>query len=282
MNYIHQPEKITAFIGENRENFEGMLLKEAVNVAEKIRDILDKGNIDLLKNAGELVIYIVEEQEENLVAFAKKEGIAWAEHSLTLAFKLEWVQAIRRTLWKFLEKFNALSNDGELTTEDFFKLEKKINDQIDQFLNTFVISYSNYKDELIQSQRKLVEHLSVPIIPVSGSVAVLPLIGMMDSYRMHTIEEKVFNEISKIKIQTLIMDLSGIANMDFEVIVHYQKILNGISMMGCKAVITGLRAELVRKMIHAGISFENMAETKGTLQHTLREHLALASPSEHQ
>ncbi|MDK8210454.1 STAS domain-containing protein, partial [Bacillus subtilis] len=111
-----------------------------------------------------------------------------------------------------------------------------INDKIDQFLNTFLISYSKYKDELIASQRDLVEHLSVPIIPLSQSVAVLPLTGMVDTYRIQTIEEKVLTDISDLKIQTLIIDLSGIANMEMHVIDHFQKILTGISMMGCKAI----------------------------------------------
>jgi rsbT co-antagonist protein RsbR len=57
------------------------------------------------------------------------------------------------------------------------------------------------------------------------------------------------------------------------VIDHFQKVLNGISMMGSKAVITGLRPELVRNMIHAGIAFEQKAETRGTLQQTLKSYL---------
>ncbi|MFP3648671.1 STAS domain-containing protein, partial [Paraburkholderia sp. SIMBA_054] len=85
------------------------------------------------------------------------------------------------------------------------------------------------------SQRELVEHLSVPVIPLSQSVAVLPLIGMMDTYRIRTIEEKVLTGISDLKIQTLIIDLSGAANMEMHVIDHFQKVLTGISMMGCKA-----------------------------------------------
>ncbi|MGX1373103.1 anti-anti-sigma regulatory factor [Priestia megaterium] len=72
-----------------------------------------------------------------------------------------------------------------------------------------------------------------------------------------------------------IIDLSGIANMEMHVIDHFQKILTGISMMGCKVIITGLRAELVRTMIHSGISFEDKAEAKGTLQQTLKEYLEL-------
>jgi len=267
-------EKMTDFIKDNRQNFQDKLLSEAVNVASKINDILETGNIDLLKNAQKLSLYVVEQKEEQLVAFAQQEGVAWAEHSLTLAFKLEWVQSIRRTLWHFLYQYDRINNLFN-NREEFYALEKQINDRIDQFLNTFLISYSKYKDELIASQRELVEHLSVPVIPLSQSIAVLPLIGMIDTYRIQTIEEKVLTAISDLKIQTLIIDLSGAANMEMHVIDHFQKVLTGISMMGCKAILTGLRADLVRTMIHSGISFEEKAETKGTLQQTLREYLEL-------
>lgn len=265
---------IAEFIVMNRGNFQQKLLSEAVNVASKINEILQRGNIDLLKNAEKLALYVTENREEELIAFAKQEGVAWAEHSLTLSFKLEWVQAIRRTLWHFLYQFDKVKGLNQ-TPESFYKQEREVNDHVDQFLNNFFISYSDYKDEMLKSQRKLVEHLSVPIIPISSSVAVLPLIGMIDSYRIQTIEEKVLMDISSIKIQTLIMDLSGIADMEIDVIVHFKKILSGIKMMGCDAVLTGLRAELVRKMIHAGVTFEKQAETKGTLQQTLREYLIL-------
>ncbi|WP_427127433.1 STAS domain-containing protein (plasmid) [Priestia megaterium] len=270
----NQRERLTDFIRDNKQNFQEKLLSEAVNVASKITDILETGNIDLLKNAQKLSLYVVEKKEEQLIAFAQQEGVAWAEYALTLAFKLEWVQAIRRTLWHFIYQYDRINNHFN-SREEFYALEKRINDKIDQFLNTFLISYSKYKDELIASQRDLVEHLSVPIIPLSQSVAVLPLIGMVDTYRIQTIEEKVLTGISDLKIQTLIIDLSGIANMEMHVIDHFQKILTGISMMGCKAILTGLRADLVRTMIHSGISFEEKAETKGTLQQTLKEYLEL-------
>lgn len=272
MESTFNPKDITDFIKTNRDQFEKKLLSEAVNVATKIHEILQKGNIDLLKNAEKLIVYIVEEQEEDLIAFAEQEGIAWAEHSLTVAFKLEWIQAIRRTLWQFLNQYDQLHNN-DTDREDFFQLEKKINDQVDQFLNTFFLTYTKYKDELLNSQRKLVEHLSVPIIPVSATVAVLPLIGMIDDYRMQIIEEKVLMDISRLKVQTLIMDLSGIADMEMNVIDHFQKVLNGVAMMGSKAVITGMRPELVRKMIHSGINLDQKADTRGTLQQTLRSYL---------
>ena len=267
-------QEMKEFIKTNRDRFEEKLLSEAVNVASKISDILKKGNIDLLKNAEKLILYVVEQQDAELTEFANREGIAWAEHSLTLSFKLEWVQAIRRTLWHFLYQLDRAKN---LMTkrEEYYDLEKMINDRVDKFLNTFFLSYSTYKDEMLNNQRKLVEHLSVPIIPVSPSVSVLPLIGTIDSYRIQTIEEKVLFEIATLRVQTLVMDLSGIATMDMDVIDHFQKVLTGVSMMGCKAVLTGLRPELVRKMIHAGIRFDKKAETQGTLQETLKKYLLI-------
>jgi anti-anti-sigma regulatory factor len=269
---FYDTRDISEYIIKNNEEFQKKLLSEAVNVASNIKGILRAGNIDLLKNAQRLVLYVVENSIDELITFAKEEGVAWAKHSLTLAFKLEWVHAIRRTLWHFIKRYEPL-NENVNNVEAFYELEQKVNDGIDEFLNTFFISYSQYKDELILSQRKLVEHLSVPIIPVSSTVAVLPLIGTFDSYRMNIIEEKILTEISRLRILTLIIDLSGISDMDEDIISHFQKVLIGISLMGAKSILTGLRPELVRKMVHIGIDLNSYTETKATLQQTLNQFL---------
>ncbi|MDQ0244166.1 anti-anti-sigma regulatory factor [Bacillus fengqiuensis] len=261
------------FIEQNKQIFEETLLVEAINVKDKIHDILIIGNINLVNNAHKLVVYIIDGKEQELQAFAKQEGIAWATHSITLSFKLEWIQAIRRTLWKFIQKYNELR--GHTTIEDFFLMEQQINNLIDQFLNAFFINYSTYKDSLITAQKQLVENLSVPIIPITSKICILPLIGSIDSFRTNILEEKVLMEIGKLRIQTLIIDLSGIADMENEVIDHLMKIIDGASLMGCNTVITGLRAEVVRKMIHLGANFDKKTKTLGTLQQALKEYLII-------
>ncbi|MDN7227519.1 STAS domain-containing protein [Planococcus liqunii] len=268
---LQNSKQVKAFFAENKHAFEEKLLSEAVNVKDKIDEILAIGNIDLVANAHKVVGYIVDGEEEKLNLFAKQEGIAWATHSIDLAFKLEWVQAIRRTLWTFINKYNQLSK-GDLAP-DFFKLEEVVNNGVDKFLNTFFISYSTYKDSLILAHRQLVENLSVPIIPINASVCILPLIGTVDSFRTNILEEKVLTEIGRSRIQTLIIDLSGIADMEPEVIHHLMKIIDGTAMMGCKSIITGLRAEVVRKMINLDLTFDSKTQTLGTLQQALKEYL---------
>lgn len=264
-------EKIKEFVKQNKDNFENDLLLQAVNVREKIDDILKYGNIDLINNAHRLVILVIDRKEQELMAFAKQEGIAWATHQLTLGLKLEWVQAIRRTLWSYIKKYNDTVQDASI--QDFFEVEKLINNQLDQFLNTFFINYSTYKDQLILSQRKLVENLSVPIIPITPSVSILPLIGTVDSFRVNILEEKALTEIGESRIETLILDLSGIAEMEADVIDNLMKIIEGSAMMGCNTVITGLRTEVVRKMISLGRKFDKSTRTLGTLQQALNEYI---------
>ena len=265
---------IKEYFQDNRDYFEEELLSEAVNVRDKIEEILLIGNIDLLNNAHKLVVYVMDQNDQDVRAFAKQEGIAWATHSLTLTFKLEWVQAIRRTLWRLLHKF-VDERHIQCNPDDFFQLEKQINDQLDQFLNTFFICYSDYKDKLLEKQKQLVENLSVPIIPITTDMCILALIGVLDSHRAKIIEEKVFNAIDELHIETLIIDLSGIAEMDADVIDHFLKMIDGTTMMGCKPVITGLRPEIVRHIVSMGITFEERALTSGTLQSAIKRYTAL-------
>ncbi|MGG0847976.1 STAS domain-containing protein [Peribacillus simplex] len=274
MSFVYEEEKIMEFLLQNKSEFEEYLLSEAVNVRDKIEEILLIGNVDLLNNAHKLIRYIVEQNEVDMIAFAEQEGVTWATHSLTLSFKLEWIQAIRRTLWTFLYKFESAKVVFS-ESKTFFELEKKVNEKVDVFLKSFFVSYSDYKDKLILAQQNLVENLSVPIIPITSTTCVLPLIGTIDDSRIRIIEEKVLLEIGKLRIQTLILDLSGIIEMEVEIINDLLKILDGTAMMGCKAVVTGLRPEVVTKMIRSGVQIESRAETKGTLQQALKDYLVV-------
>ncbi|MDL4840886.1 STAS domain-containing protein [Aquibacillus rhizosphaerae] len=263
--------KLNDFFEKNGQLFEDTLLTEAVEVKDKINEILTVGNIDLVNNAHRLVVYIIEGREKELEDFATYEGIAWATQSINLSFKLEWVQAIRRTMWDFIQQYQKLSN--KMSVENLFELEHEINSRVDAFFNAFFVSYSTYKDALIKEQKELVEDLSVPIIPINSFISILPLIGSIDAERVIILEEKVLTEVGNNHIETLIIDLSGIADMKSDEISGLIKMLDGISMMGCTSVITGLRKEIARKITELGISFDKNTKTIGTLQQALYNYI---------
>lgn len=232
-NGFKQADNMYDFFTVNKKQFKEALLNEAVNVRDKIEEIHMRGNINLIENAVKLVNYVMEEDEDSVKAFAHQEGIAWAKQSLTLSFKLEWIQAIRRTLWDFLKQYDII-NDIERTSSEFYNMEKSNNDMIDQFLNSFFLSYSEYKDKLIEETKTLVDKLSVPIIPINSSVSIVPLTGTFDMYRASIIEEKILVGIGEQRIETLIMDLSGVAEIEQNAVGQFLKLIDGISNDGGK------------------------------------------------
>ncbi|MCF6138915.1 STAS domain-containing protein [Pseudalkalibacillus berkeleyi] len=269
---LQEGQLIKEFLMEHQKEIEKNLLAEAGSVREKIEEIQLIGNINLIDNAHKLIGYVVEQQTEDLVKFAEQEGVVWAKHAMTLMLKLDWVHAIRRTLWSFLSKYDQVENSTDFQ-KDFYILEKTINEQIDKFLNVFFISYSTYKDKLLEAERKLVENLSVQIIPISANTAIFPLIGTIDPYRSEAIRDKVLAEVGKGGIHTLIIDLSGVADMEGEVTHQLLKVIDGISLMGCKAVITGTRAEIASKMVNEGLSFRDKAKVRGNLEQAIKDVL---------
>lgn len=155
--------------------------------------------------------------------------------------------------------------------DDFFKMEHRINITLDIFLRHFFTSYTTFKDEMIKTHREMIDDLSVPLIPLTSSVFILPLLGTIDTRRAKAIQEKVLHLIETHKIRSLIIDMSGVVYLDTMVVQHLFKILDGISYMGCTAIITGIRAEIANTMVNLGISLNDRIETKGTLQQALEE-----------
>ncbi|MDY0405849.1 anti-anti-sigma factor [Virgibacillus sp. 179-BFC.A HS] len=252
MNLLYEnKEDIKHFFKNEEDRFEERLLEQAVNVRDKLKEIDAIGNINLVNNAKKLVNYVIEENQEEIKAFAKQEGIIWAKNAMTLALKLEWVQAIRRTFWEFIEEYTEKKRFLQLQMTSLFS--KKIDDMVDDFMNGFFLSYAVYKDELLEKQRKLVDNLSVPIIPITQTISVLPLIGTLDDNRARIIEEKALMEIAKSKVHTLIIDLSGIAETSPESVSYFAKLMEAIKMMGCEPILTGLRPEMVQQMLEMDI-----------------------------
>ncbi|WP_231705796.1 STAS domain-containing protein [Effusibacillus lacus] len=70
----------------------------------------------------------------------------------------------------------------------------------------------------------------------------------------------------------MIIDLSGVAYMDTAVVGHLFRIVEGIALLGCKAVLTGIRAEIANTMIEMGITITEKVTTKGTLQQALEDY----------
>ncbi|MGM0844713.1 MAG: RsbR, positive regulator of sigma-B [Bacillota bacterium] len=94
-----------------------------------------------------------------------------------------------------------------------------------------------------QEREKLIKSLSVPIIKVWDKTIALPLIGHFDNDRAESMISSVLYECTVNKIEYVLVDLSGIYEMDMNIKFHIQKLCDCLNLIGSQCVIAGITSE---------------------------------------
>jgi anti-anti-sigma regulatory factor len=262
-----QNHSFPEFYLTNKPEFLETLKLQGKEIFELIH-VSDISPASILESANTVVMLLNERNEQGLIAHAKEHGRNWASHNLDLILKLEWIQMLRKTYWDLLHHYYA---NVEQTEIEFFQLERQINYTLDTYLKHFASSYAEFKNEVLRNQRVMIEELSVPVIPLYEHTAILPIMGTLDTARIKKIQEHAFDRIYQLKLKEIIIDLSGVAYMDDKIMSQLFKIVNGASIQGCKAIMTGIRPEMTSTMVELGISLHERVETRGSLQQALEE-----------
>nr|WP_295972464.1 STAS domain-containing protein [uncultured Bacillus sp.] len=247
---------------QNNKSYIISLLKENGELAE----LEEKGN-PIMRLIAENILEI---NEANILEEAKRRGIASAKTEYPIHMAWELFQSSRGIIWNAVKNFYSESNNT-LDEEKFFDLERRINDIIDLFIESYTANYVTYKDELLKSHRETVDELTVPIIPLADRVCILPIVGNVDTYRAKKIREKTLNRVSEFKAQQLVIDISGVPFVDTAVVNHLFKIVKGIKLLGCSTILTGISPEIADTMIELGIEIDNEIKTRSDLQQALQD-----------
>jgi len=99
---------------------------------------------------------------------------------------------------------------------------------------------------LFQQLRNTIAELSTPLLPVAEGVLVLPLIGRIDAERAERVLEQVLDAIIARQADQLVIDVTGLAAIDAQVVTQLLKIVRAAALLGTRASIVGIGAELAR------------------------------------
>ncbi|ALC91820.1 hypothetical protein AM500_20035 [Bacillus sp. FJAT-18017] len=168
----------------------------------------------------------------------------------------------------FTEIMFDISGNHGLSLEEFKLIISRMNYAFDISLTESIIFYEEYRTEIATKNRKEFLELSAPIVPVQNGLAVLPLIGTIDSERAEHLMRNVIPKFPQLEVNELILDFSGVANIDLDAAEHVFNIHKVLELLGIKAIITGLRPQLARDIISRGINF-NSIRTYSTVQQAL-------------
>ncbi|SDE54160.1 rsbT co-antagonist protein RsbR [Priestia aryabhattai B8W22] len=158
----------------------------------------------------------------------------------------------------FIDCLTKISIEHELSSEEVVFINKRFNYLLDISINETLLVFEQVKDEIIKKAQQEVLALSVPVVPIQDKTAVLPLIGSIDSKRAEFILENVILKILEMKVEHLIIDFSGIIDIDTIAERYLFDIYSVLRLQGIEVMITGIRPELAKAVVRNRIDFSSI------------------------
>ncbi|WP_017473228.1 PAS domain-containing protein [Amphibacillus jilinensis] len=108
------------------------------------------------------------------------------------------------------------------------------------------------KERLLKDALNEMEKLSTPIVPITNHISVLPLIGSITQARLEQLTNAISHYLARSKDDYLILDLSGLYEVDTYVAASLLKLNDLTQLIGTQLVLTGIRPELAIKTLDIG------------------------------
>jgi rsbT co-antagonist protein RsbR len=203
------------------------------------------------------------EHDKNLETWSSEAGERRARIDIGLTRSISQFNVFRDVLWDYLERF-LLENKMEIA--EAIKLGRKVDTTLDGIIEGFSGSYSAYTVKRMRSQQEMIDELSTPIITITDGVAVLPLIGDIDTHRAKKLLEHSLRESSQKEVNCLIVDLSGVLVVDTMVAQELFKIIDALELTGVEVSLTGMSPELAHSIVTLGIRFDHVKMYNNLMQ----------------
>ncbi|RHW38016.1 STAS domain-containing protein [Neobacillus notoginsengisoli] len=208
-----------------------------------------------------------EEAYEKIEKWAKETGEFTYSMGIPLDEALKDTSYYRSFIYEVLEE-EVLRHDMSVKT--VFEVARKIDPLLDHAVYCFSLTYVHYYRNTMEASKNAFLELSVPVVPLTNGIAILPLIGNVDTERAQLIMEEALDAAVKLKLNTLIIDLSGVMIVDTMVADQLFKVISSLELLGVQSVLTGIRPEIAQTVIKMGINFANV-NIKTNLQQAFEE-----------
>lgn len=131
-------------------------------------------------------------------------------------------------------------------------------------------AYLEEKEKTIYAQEAELRETATPITEIWDGVLTLPIIGTLDSSRTMLVMEALLNRIAQERASAVVMDLTGVKNIDSQVSHHLIQMVRAVQLMGAEAILTGIRPEIARALTSLNIDLGSVT-TRATLSDGLKE-----------
>jgi rsbT co-antagonist protein RsbR len=117
----------------------------------------------------------------------------------------------------------------------------------------------------IDTQRGAIREMSVPILPLTKTTLVMPLVGTLDSARLRVMQAQALAVLERTSARYLLLDVTGVPIIDNEVAQGFTQMVQAAQLLGTQVIVTGIRPEVAQTLVGLGMNVQSMA-TLSTLQ----------------
>lgn len=111
----------------------------------------------------------------------------------------------------------------------------------------------------ISDRRRLEEaarSVSTPIMDIGDRVLLVPLVGLFDRRRAVQLSNQFLAAIRSHRARVAVVDVTGLALVDIEIVERLRTTLSGAHLLGCKTITVGVSSAIARDLVHAGSNSE--------------------------
>jgi rsbT co-antagonist protein RsbR len=117
----------------------------------------------------------------------------------------------------------------------------------------------------IEEQRAAIREMSVPVLPLTKTTLVMPLVGALDSARLHLLQDQALHAIEQTPTRHLLLDITGVPVVDSQVAQGLIKVILAARLLGTEVILVGIRPEVAQSLVGLGVDLSNVT-TQSSLQ----------------
>ncbi|MCM3538503.1 STAS domain-containing protein [Priestia endophytica] len=151
------------------------------------------------------------------------------------------------------------TSDETYSLETINKWNRKIIENFNYVIAAFTKQSYDYAEERLTAQKDMIYELSSPIISLSEDLAVLPLVGDIDTERAKRMIDSTLYQCAELRVKRLFIDLSGVLIIDTMVAHQIFQLIQALKLVGVKCTLSGMRPEIAQTAVQIGIDFEDLS-----------------------
>lgn len=133
-----------------------------------------------------------------------------------------------------------------------------LDDLLDRLSLLIFEAYVETRERVIAQQSLSLQELTSPVIRLWDQLLLLPLVGVVDTFRARQVTERLLEAITRYEATVTIIDVTGVPVFDTGVARHIMKAVDAAQLLGSRIVMTGLSPEGAQTLTKLGISFSGV------------------------